>query len=50
VIVDVEAAAAHRTEETDATKTMINRVEERFDLKPKRLIGDTAYGATPMLG
>jgi transposase len=50
VIVDVEATAAHRTEETDATKTMIERVEERFDLKPKCLIGDMAYGSAPMLG
>jgi transposase len=50
VIVDVEATAAHRTEETDATKIMIDRVEERFDLKPKRLIGDTAYGSAAMLG
>jgi transposase len=49
VIVDVEATAAHRTEENDATKTMIDRVEERFDLKPKRLIGDTAYGTAAML-
>jgi hypothetical protein len=50
VIVDVEATAAHRTEENDATKTMIDRVEERFDLKPKRLVGNTAYGTGPMLG
>ncbi len=50
VIVDVEATAAHRTEENDATKTMIDRVEERFDLKPQRLIGDTAYGTAAMLG
>jgi transposase len=50
VIVDVEATAAHRIEENDATKTMIDRVEERFDMKPKRLIGDTAYGTGPMLG
>jgi transposase len=50
VIVDVEATAAHRIEENDATKTMIDCVEERFDLKPKRLIGDTAYGTGPMLG
>ncbi|MGA2398053.1 MAG: IS1182 family transposase [Steroidobacteraceae bacterium] len=49
VIVDVEATAAHRTEENDATRTMIDRVEERFDLKPKRLIGDTAYGTAAML-
>jgi transposase len=49
VIVDVEATAAHRTEENDATKTMIDRVEERFDLKPEWLIGDTAYGTAAML-
>ena len=49
VIVDVEATAAYRTEEVEATKTMIDRVEERFDLKPTCLIGDTAYGAGPML-
>src|SRR2546429_387148 len=40
VILDVEATAAHRTGETDAARTMIERVEQRFDLKPKRLIGD----------
>jgi transposase len=49
VIVDVEATSAHRTEENDATKTMIDRVEERFDLKPEWLIGDTAYGTAAML-
>ena len=49
VIVDVEATAAHRTEEIEATKTMIERVEKRHDLKPQRLIGDTAYGTGPML-
>ena len=49
VIVDVEATSAHRTEETEATKTMLERVEERHDLKPRRLIGDTAYGTGPML-
>lgn len=50
VIVDVEATTAYRTNEVDSTKTMIERVEQRFDLKPKRLIGDTAYGTAPMLG
>ena len=50
VILDVEATAAHRTGETDAARTMIDRVEQRFDLKPKRLIGDTAYGSAPVLG
>jgi transposase len=49
VIVDVEATAAHRTEEVDATKTMIDRVEERFDLKPKHLVADMAYGSAAML-
>jgi len=49
VIVDVEATAAHRIAETEATKIMVDRVEERFDLKPKRLIGDTAYGSAPLL-
>jgi transposase len=50
VIVDVEATSAHRTEETGATKTMIDRVEERLGIKPSHLIGDTAYGTGPMLG
>ena len=49
VILDVEATPAHRTAEVESTKVMIERVEERFDLKPGRLIGDTAYGAAPML-
>ena len=50
VIVDVEATAAHRTVEVDATRTMIERAESRFALKPTHLIGDMAYGAGPMLG
>ena len=29
---------------------MVERVEQRFDLKPKHLIGDTAYGTASMLG
>ncbi len=29
--------------------TMSERVEEQFDIKPDRLIGDTAYGTAPML-
>jgi hypothetical protein len=28
---------------------MIERTEERFGLKPERLVADTAYGAAPML-
>ena len=50
IIVDVEATPAFRTDEVESTRTMINRVEERFDLKPRRLVGDMAYGAAPMLG
>lgn len=49
VILDVEATPAHRTAEVDATKVMVERVEANFDLTPECLIGDTAYGAVPML-
>jgi transposase len=50
VIVDVEATSAHRTQEVDATRIMIDRVEHRFAIKPNRLIGDMAYGAAELLG
>jgi transposase len=50
VIVDVEATPAYRTEEVNATRTMVERVEARFDLKPHHLIGDTAYGTSELLG
>src|SRR3984893_18573804 len=50
IVVDVEATPAHRTDEINATKTMIERVETRFDLKPDRLIGDTNYGTAEILG
>jgi transposase len=50
IIVDVEATPAYRPDEVDSTKTMIDRVEERFDMKPDRLVGDTAYGTAEMLG
>jgi hypothetical protein len=43
VIMDVEPTPAHRTAEVESTKTMIERVEAQFDIKPERLIGDTAY-------
>jgi len=49
VILDVEATPAHRTAEVDSAKTMVERVEKRFELKPQRLIGDTAYGTATML-
>ena len=47
VIVDVEATSAHRTQEVNATRTMIDRVEERFGIKPGYLIGDTATVTQP---
>lgn len=50
VIVDVEATPAFRNDEVNSTKTIVDRVEGRFDLKPQRLIGDTAYGTAEMLG
>jgi transposase len=50
IIVDVEATPAFRTDEVNATRTMIERVEERFEMKPTRLIGDMAYGAAELLG
>jgi transposase len=49
IIVDVEATPAHRTLEVASTRTMIERVEERFALKTKKLIGDTAYGTAEFL-
>ena len=49
VIVDVEASRAIRQAEVGAARTMIERTEERFGLKPERLVADTAYGAAPML-
>jgi IS5 family transposase len=49
IIVDVEASAVNKTAEVNATKTMIDRVEEQYDIKPKRLVGDTNYGTAPML-
>jgi hypothetical protein len=50
IVVDVEATPAHKLDEINATKTMIERVETRFDLKPQRLIGDTNYGTAEILG
>jgi IS5 family transposase len=50
VIVDVEATPARTYDEVAATKTMIDRTEACFDLKPKRLAADTAYGTGQFLG
>ena len=45
VIMDVEASRAIRQAEVGAAKTMIERTEQRFDIKPERLAADTAYGS-----
>src|SRR5437764_8953709 len=45
IIMDVEASRAIRQAEVGAAKTMIERTEQRFDIKPKRLAADTAYGS-----
>jgi transposase len=50
IIMDVESMTANRKQEVESTKTMIERVEQRFGITPQRLIRDTAYGTAPMLG
>jgi hypothetical protein len=44
VIVDVEPTPARTFDEVAATRTMIDRTETAFGLKPQRLAVDTAYG------
>ncbi len=49
IIVDVEASRAIRQAEVSAAKTMIERTEPRFDLKPTCLAADTPYGSAETL-
>src|ERR1700674_3043477 len=49
IIMDVEASRAIRQAEVGAAKTMIERTEERFDIKPAYLAADTAYGSADTL-
>ncbi len=49
VIVDVEATPTNRTLEVKSTQKMIDRVEDKLGITPKRLLADTAYGTGPML-
>lgn len=49
IIVDAEGTRANRSDEIAVTQTMVERVEHRFDLKPKRLAADTVYGAARTL-
>jgi hypothetical protein len=49
IILDAVGTRANRAVEIAVTQTMVDRVERRFDLRPKRLAGDTAYGAVRLL-
>src|SRR5580693_5251033 len=49
IIVDAEGTRANRIAEIAVTQTMLERVCRRFDLRPQRLAGDTAYGAVRLL-
>ena len=50
VIVDVEPSRSILSAEVGASRTMLDRVKDRFDLQPERLIADTAYGSAKNLG
>src|SRR3974390_11582 len=50
IIVDVEATTAIRQAEVLAAKRMIERSLKQFNLYPRRLLGDSAYGSAEMLG
>jgi transposase len=49
IIVDVEATTAIRQAEVLAARRMIERSLEGFDLRPAKMIGDSAYGSAEML-
>ena len=49
IIVDVEATRVSRPAEVGAAKTMLDRTEARFGLKPQRLSADSAYGSAEIL-
>lgn len=49
VILDVEASRAIRQAEVGASRTMIDRTNERFGLKPRHLAADSAYGSAANL-
>ena len=50
IIMDVEATRAIRQAEVGASRTMLERTEQRFGMRPKWLAGDTAYGSAENLG
>lgn len=48
-IVDVEDSTVNKTNEVEAARTMLARVENQFGLKPERPVDDTNYGSATML-
>ena len=50
VIMDVEATRAIRQAEVGASRTMLDRTEARFGIKPVWIAADTAYGNAENLG
>jgi Transposase DDE domain len=49
IIIDAEGTRANRVVEIAVTQTMMERVGRRFGLRPRRLAGDTVYGAVRLL-
>src|SRR5438067_9050322 len=49
IIVDVEATRVNRRAEVGAARTMLDRTEACFGLKPQRLSADSAYGSAEIL-
>jgi transposase len=49
IIIDAEGTRANRVVEISVTRTMVERVAQRFGLQPRRLAGDTVYGAVGLL-
>jgi transposase len=49
IIVDVEPTPARTYDEVASTRTMLERTEQRLDLKPDWLAADTAYGTGKLL-
>ena len=45
VIVDAEGTRANRIDENRVCVAMVERVRDRFDIRPDRLCADTAYGS-----
>lgn len=50
MIADVEASVPIRTAEAFTARRLIDRIADRFDMTPDKLVGDTGYGSAVMLG